>query len=442
MFLSTLASVNVYDLTAKEPLYQNKIQMLLKPASNMKVITTAAGLCFLGPDYKFQTSVYCTGSITPDSVLTGDLFVEGKGDPDFSLTDLDSLVKYIKLAGIKEIKGHIYADVSYMDSLFWGKGWMWDDDPSTDAPYMSPLNINSNNVVVNIAPGLPGDPAVARTIPETSYFTIKNRSMTIPGTVSTFRWDRDWLHRTNDIVLSGNLPFKASPSSNEINVYDPPRYFLTLLRERLETSRVLVLGTIDTARVPMNAKLVYTFNRPFGEVIINLNKTSDNLSAEMTLRAMANKYFGKPATPENGIKMVDSLITLSGLNYKNYRIVDGSGVSHYNLVSTELLLNVIKYIYNQRPELFTILYNSFPNAGVDGSLGYRMKNTEAFNNLHAKTGTLSGISSLTGYVTAKNKHMLAFSAIIQNYVGSSSRAVKVLDEIGRILAEYGQEASE
>ncbi|MGE5353766.1 MAG: D-alanyl-D-alanine carboxypeptidase/D-alanyl-D-alanine-endopeptidase [Acidobacteriota bacterium] len=441
MFQSTIASINVYDLTAKNSLYQNQVKLLLKPASNMKVVTTAAGLCFLGPDYKFQTLLYHTGSIT-DSVCTGDLYLEGRGDPDFGLLDLDTLAGQIKRLGIKEIKGHVYADVSYMDSLFWGKGWMWDDDPSTDAPYLSPLNINSNTVTVNIAPGLPGNAPVVSTIPWSSYFTIKNNSYTIAGDSSTFKWDRDWLHRKNDIVLSGNLPVNAPLIASEINVYDPARYFLTLFKEKLETANILVLGSIDTARVPKDARLIYTFSRPYSEVIVNLNKTSDNLSAEMTLRAMAYKYFGKPATPENGIKLVDSLVTLSGLNYKNYRIVDGSGVSHYNLISTELLLNVLKYIYNSRPELFGILYNSFPIAGVDGSLKNRMINTEAFNNVHAKTGTLSGISSLSGYVTAKDKHMLAFSAIIQNYVGSYSRAVKMLDEIGRILAESGQGASE
>ncbi|MGE5441071.1 MAG: D-alanyl-D-alanine carboxypeptidase/D-alanyl-D-alanine-endopeptidase [Bacteroidota bacterium] len=441
MFQSTVASVNVYDLTAKSPLYQNQIKLLLKPASNMKVITTAAGLCFLGPDYKFQTLMYHTGSIT-DSVCTGDLYLEGRGDPDFGLLDLDTLLQSVKLLGIKEVKGNIYADVSYMDSLFWGKGWMWDDDPSTDAPYLSPLNINSNTVTVSIAPGLPGNAPIVSTIPESGYFKIKNKSYTVAGDSSTFRWDRDWLNRKNDIVLSGNLPMKSPLIANEINVYDPARYFLTLFKEKLERAGIIVLGGIDTSRVPKDAKLIYIFSRPFSQVIVNLNKTSDNLSAEMTLRAMAYKYFGKPATPENGIKMVDSLITLSGLNYKDYRIVDGSGVSHYNLVSSELLLNVLKYIYNFRPELYGILYNSFPVAGVDGSLDYRMRNTEASNNLHAKTGTLSGISSLSGYVTAKNRHVLAFSAIIQNYVGSSSRAVKILDEIGRILAESGQGASE
>ncbi|MGE5399779.1 MAG: D-alanyl-D-alanine carboxypeptidase/D-alanyl-D-alanine-endopeptidase [Ignavibacteriales bacterium] len=436
LFESTAASVDIFDLTSKEPLYQKNNKLLLRPASNMKILTTSAGLYFLGPEYNFQTSVYYTGKIV-GSVCTGDIYIQGKGDPDFSVQDLDSLIDRIRALGIRKIKGNIYADVSYMDSLFWGKGWMWDDDPSTDAPYLCPLNINSNTVTVSITPGAIGAPASVNTFPQTGFFKIINHSVTISSDTSDFKWDRDWLHRTNNIVLQGKLSYKDTIQS-EINVYNPVCYFLTLLKERLIQKDLQFSGTIDTAAVPKTARLINTLNRAFGEVIVNLNKQSDNLSAEMTLRALAYKFFNKPATPENGIKLVDSLITLAGLNYKSYRIVDGSGVSHYNLISSELLLGILKYMYYSRPALFNILYESFPIAGVDGSLRNRMKYSAAFNNVHAKTGTLSGVSSLSGYVTAANKHMLGFSIIIQNYTGSSRRATEIQNEICRTLAEYGQ----
>ncbi|MGE5410566.1 MAG: D-alanyl-D-alanine carboxypeptidase/D-alanyl-D-alanine-endopeptidase, partial [Clostridiales bacterium] len=170
--------------------------------------------------------------------------------------------------------------------------------------------------------------------------------------------------------------------------------------------------------------------------IMGLNKNSDNLSAEMVLRALSVKYFGRPANADNGIKMVDSLITLSGLDNKSYRIVDGSGVSHYNLINAHLLLNVLRFIYQNRPELFNILYNSFPVAGVDGTLRERMKSGSAFNNVHAKTGTISGVSCLSGYAKSKSGHLLAFSLMFQNYAGSSSRAVKIQNAICQILSEY------
>jgi D-alanyl-D-alanine carboxypeptidase/D-alanyl-D-alanine-endopeptidase (penicillin-binding protein 4) len=168
---------------------------------------------------------------------------------------------------------------------------------------------------------------------------------------------------------------------------------------------------------------------------VNLNKTSDNLSTEMTLRALAEKYFEKPVSVMNGIKMIDSLIILCGLNPKDYRLVDGSGVSHYNLVSAELLLSVLKHFYYNEKDLFESLYESFPNAGIDGSLAGRMKRTLAENNVHAKTGTLSGVSSLSGYVKNKKGNMIAFSILVQNYVGSSKQARDFIDKVCEIIAE-------
>jgi len=155
----------------------------------------------------------------------------------------------------------------------------------------------------------------------------------------------------------------------------------------------------------------------------------------MTLLALAEKYFGKPANAKNGISVIEKMIELIGLSPSDYRIVDGSGVSHYNVVTTELLSTLLKYFYNKRPELYEILYNSFPIAGIDGTLENRMRNTLAENNVHAKTGTITGVSTLSGYVTTKIKHTLAFSIMIQNYVGSSSKAKEFQDQICKILAE-------
>src|SRR5690606_31552129 len=195
-------------------------------------------------------------------------------------------------------------------------------------------------------------------------------------------------------------------------------------------------GEKSFSSVPSFAVPLYTFERTFDSVIVNLNKTSDNLSAEMTLRALGAKYNKLPSTAEDGIKMIDSMIVLAGLDPTVYRLVDGSGVSHYNLISAELLIGILKYFYYQHPELYEILYNSFPAAGVDGTLRNRMKNTKAEKNVHAKTGTLSGVSCLSGYVTAANGNQIAFSLLIQNHVRNTAAAVAFQNEVCRLLAEY------
>ncbi|MCU0344570.1 MAG: D-alanyl-D-alanine carboxypeptidase [Ignavibacterium sp.] len=145
-FESCLISIKVEDLTANQTLYKKNEKYLLRPASNMKIITSAAGLLYLGPDYEFRTDLYYDG-YTSNDTLYGNIYVVGGCDPDFTTGDLYKFVDAIKSQNISVINGNIYGDISFKDSLYWGKGWMWDDDPSFDAPYLSALNINDNCVV-------------------------------------------------------------------------------------------------------------------------------------------------------------------------------------------------------------------------------------------------------------------------------------------------------
>lgn len=436
-FTSSLAAIDVYDLSSNKIVYQRNNKLLLRPASNMKILTSAAALKYLGGDYQFKTSVYYQGEIV-DSVLYGHLFVVGGCDPDFTSDDLEILTRSIKDLGVRKITGNIFGDVSMTDSLFWGNGWMWDDDPSTDAPYLSALNINDNAVTVSCWYDEKSSDLIVKSIPETEFIKFNKKLTFYDNEETNFTVDRDWINRTNNFLISGNIspksPARKNSFSQKFNVFKPELYFLTLLKESLQRNNIHFTGDLNFKPLNGTVNHIFTLSRNYDSVIVNLNKTSDNLSTEMVLRAMAEKYFGKPATARNGIKMIDSLIILCGLNPSDYRLVDGSGVSHYNLVSAELLLAVLKYFYNE-PKLFQSLYNSFPVAGIDGSLENRMKNTLAQNNVHAKTGTLSGVSSLSGFVKNKKGHMLAFSILIQNYVGSAKQARDFIDSVCVILAE-------
>lgn len=433
-FQSTTLAVSIFDLTTGNYLYRKNDKQLLHPASNMKVITSATGLEYLGPEYTFSTSVYHTGIIM-DSVCYGDIVVVGGFDPDFTTEDLDTLVYSLKDYGINEIRGNIYGDVSNMDSLFWGNGWMWDDDPSYDFPYMTPLIINDVSIEIAYEPGLIGNPVNISLIPETDFFDITNESITSKEDTSNFEITRDWLNRGNEIIISGDLSYRAEPDTVKINIVNPEYYFLYLLKEKIEANSIKFYGRLDTLTLPAYSKLIYEKKRSFGEIIINLNKDSDNLSAEMTLRALSLERYDKPASAKKGIQVIDSLIARTELNYKNYKIVDGSGVSHYNLVTPELLIEILKYMYYKSPENYKILKESFPIAGVDGSLENRMKKNQAFENVYAKTGTLSGVSTLSGYLMSANKHDIAFSIFVQNYIGSSRVARGYQDRICRFLSE-------
>lgn len=419
-FDSCLVAIQIDDLTADKVLFKKNEKMLLRPASNMKILTSAAGLIYLGEDYQFTTNLYYDGFISSDT-LFGNIFVEGGCDPDFSAQDFYEFSEALKNLNIKVIAGNLYGDISFKDSIYWGKGWMWDDDPSSDAPKLSALNLNDNCVEIFFKN------EHLEISPQTKFVEIL-----IYENDTSFTVDRDWMNNTNKIIISGK------PENNsyfKVNITNPEKYFLTVFKEVLDSNKIKLTGEVGIQNLSEKVYYITSVKRKFSDVIVNLNKNSDNLSAEMTLYALSEKYFGKPANADSGVKIIKELIDLIGFQSRNYRIVDGSGVSHYNVLSAELIAGLLKYVYKKYPEKFRILYDSFPIAGVDGTLENRMKDSKAFNNVHAKTGTLTGVSCISGYVTTKKNHTLAFSIMMQNFVGSAKRVRDFQDKILGMIAE-------
>jgi len=436
-FDKTLIAIDIFDLTDSISIFQKNNKLLLRPASNMKLLSSSASLLNLGEYYTFRTDLYHSGVIEGDT-LFGDVYVVGGFDPLFSSQHLGSLARIIQSLGIKHINGGIYGDISKKDSMYWGKGWMWDDDPEPSAPYLNALNINGNSIEVFVEASKPGSPAVVKLKPDTKYVEVENRSVTINSRGSgDVLITRDWVNRKNTIIVSGVVTeAEVYINYSKVNLLYPERYFLTFFKENLEYLGITADKSIDVRRLEKNAVYLTSIHRSIDTVLSVVNKESDNLSAEMLIYAIAYNDSGAPAAAEDGLVALKRLIDSLGFNSNDYSIADGSGVSHYNLLSAELILGILKYMYYQKKELFSLFYNSLAVAGVDGTLRNRMKNTSAQNNVHAKTGTLNGVSNLSGYVTGKNGHLLAFSIMIQNFVEDYSKARSFQNKICELLAEY------
>ncbi len=439
-FEQTIVALDIFDLTDSVSILQKNEKLLLRPASNMKLLTSAAALINLGKDFQFKTELFHTGIIEGDK-LYGDLYVVGGFDPDFSTTDLDSFVNSINSLGIKELTGGIYGDISKKDSLYWGKGWMWDDDPDATAPYLSALNINNNAIKVFVEGSDIDSPAVVTTIPKTDFVKIKNNCLTVSADSSEdYFVTRDWVDKQNTILVEGKISktsvIDTSERTTKLNLLYPDKYFLTLFSEKLVDNGINVNEPIRIETLPNNSVFLKSINRTIDSVLVDLNKESDNLNAEMLIYVMALSDSGAPATEENGLANIKKLIDTLGFDPDNFSIADGSGVSHYNLVSAELLNRLLRFMYYEREDLFDLFYESLPVAGVDGTLKNRMKNISAENNVHAKTGTLNGVSNLSGYVTAENGHLISFSILMQNFVKEYSVARNFQNRICELLAEY------
>ncbi|NWF49262.1 MAG: D-alanyl-D-alanine carboxypeptidase/D-alanyl-D-alanine-endopeptidase [Ignavibacteriaceae bacterium] len=438
-FKTTNIALQIHDLNSDRTIYSKNTKLLLNPASNMKLLTTAAAIEFYGDDLFFSTQVYYTGEILFGS-LKGDLYIAGGLDPDFTLADMDSLASQLKRLNIRKIEGNICGDISIKDSLFWGIGWMWDDDLYPDAPFLSALNINDNIIEVAVKSSFTKSKPEIEIYPPNEFIRIRNEAFIDLNAESTYvEITRDWLNRSNDVIVKGIIkPLTKNPETvakRKLNLFSPERVFINFLIERLKQNGITVNGKANIKNVPFNSVKLFSYERPFTSVIDNLNKESDNLSAEMTFYLLGERFFGKPSSSQKGIEAIKKFLKLIRLNPENYVIADGSGVSRYNLITAECLIEILKYMYKKGGKTYETFLNSLPVAGVDGTLTNRMKNRFTLGNVKAKTGTLQGVSCLSGYLKTKNQHDIAFSILIQNFIGSPQKARGFQDEICRLIVE-------
>jgi D-alanyl-D-alanine carboxypeptidase/D-alanyl-D-alanine-endopeptidase (penicillin-binding protein 4) len=433
-FTATGTGIKIVSLDNNEVLYERNSKALLRPASNLKLLTTATALSTLGKDFSIKTNLYADTLVT-DSTLHGNIYLKGFGDPDFNSLQLAELVSALRWKGISRIEGNIVGDPSYFDDQHWGAGWMWDDEPFGFAAYNSALSINRNCIDVTVSPGTAiDDSAIVIIDPPTHYVSVENEATTSEDTLpSTLEISRRFAERLNVITVKGKIPRAAQPQKDPITIRGPEMYFLTLAKEELERQRIFFNGNILLDTIPARARLIAQHSQPIDSMIVFLNKVSDNLSAENMLKIIGAEICGQPGTTEHGIFIVKQVLNSLGIDTTKFLMVDGSGVSHYNLLTPEIYIQLLRGMYS-RKDIFDLYYASLPNAGVDGSLETRMRNSAAQNNLHAKTGTIGGVSTLSGYVRTADGEMLVFSIMMQNYIGASDPYRSAQDAIGILMA--------
>ncbi|BEG99986.1 D-alanyl-D-alanine carboxypeptidase/D-alanyl-D-alanine endopeptidase [Bacteroides sedimenti] len=431
-FLKTSeVGISVYDLTADSLLYGYQNNKLYRPASVQKLITAITGLSVLGPRYHFSTSLYYSGELR-DSTLYGNLYVVGGLDSEFVDSSMNVLVKLLGRSGIKTITGKLIADVSMTDSLYWGAGWSWDDAPYYFQPKISPLMFQKGYVEVYANPTEKDSLVNLNCIPASSYYSVKNNAVSNSNGIRKLDVTRNWMEYGNDIYISGTVD---TLSRERITIENSADFFMHTFRQRaLEKGINLPAYTYGELPKDSSAIFLARLSHPLHLVLQRAMKNSDNLSAEAILYNLAAKETGKnKLSREDGIKVIQRIITELGYNPEEYNLVDGCGVSLYNYLSPELLTAFLKYAYS-RNRIFNELYPALPVAGMDGTLSNRMKEGKAFNNVHAKTGSVTGVSSLAGYATASNGHLLAFAIINQN-VMKSSKARAFQNKVCELLCE-------
>jgi D-alanyl-D-alanine carboxypeptidase/D-alanyl-D-alanine-endopeptidase (penicillin-binding protein 4) len=429
-----LQGILIKSLKTNETLYEHNADDLMIPASNFKLLVSSTILEQLGPDFTFKTEVYTSGKLE-NGVLDGDVILKGGGDPVLLTVDLTDLAKQLKASGILRIKGSIIADDSLFDDQRLGWGWCWDGFPYYYSAEISALNLNRNTVDVFVTPGKDvGARAEVKLVPETDYLTIDSSATTgKPGSTKTI-----WVTRTlgqNIIKIGGSIAQdeKATTREAPVTMEEPQLYAGCVFAAELARQGIKADGSVKAGKLPEGSKLVAAHTSPpLSKILALLNKPSDNLIAEVLLKALGAFVKGTGSS-DTGADVEKEFLKKVGLDMSELSIVDGSGLSRLDYVSPRNLVTLLAYMRSSKNS--KVFIDSLPIAGVDGSLYYRMKNTSAQKNVRAKSGFVGRVSTLSGYVNTKSGEPLVFSIMMNHHLCGNSQATLLQDKICVLLAD-------
>lgn len=433
IFISTHASIKVVSLDSESILYEHESKALMNPASNIKLITSAAALSVLDTGYQYKTSVFVDDNIKESDVIPN-IYLKGYGDPNLITSDLDSLAFAVRQFGINTIN-NIIVDDSFFDDNYWGDGWPWDDESDPDTPYINALSVNKNSIRINITAN--SNNIAISLDPITDFVTVLNKAKIVIDSIHMpLKIRRLALNNANTIIVEGDI-YRYSRITKKISLRHPELYTGTLFKKSLRKAGVYVSGDVVIGVVSAGMHEIARHYQSIVKVVENINKQSDNLSAENTLKVLGALKNDIPGSAKNGVFIEYRFLFDLGMDTSKFLVVDGSGNSRHNLLSADQLVQFLVAMSKQ-PRLFRMFYNSLSVAGVDGTIADRMSNYPAAGNLRAKTGTLNGVSCLSGYVQTRDGEMLAFSMMMQNFINSASDYRQAQDRIGSLLAEFSR----
>lgn len=472
---AAMVGIKVTSLDTGRVLFEENSAKLLRPASNMKLYTVATALDRLSPDFRFTTSVYAASRPDSSGVVKGDLTIYGRGDPSIAarfnngdyFKAIDELASRIVSAGVKRVEGDLIGDESYFVGPKYGSGWEWEDLTWYYGAEVTPLTVNDNALDLFIKPGPEvGKPALITTGPPDPLLTIVNRVTTSPkGMRREISISRDL--GEDVITITGSIALEDRGYTGGIGISHPAMLFVYLLRSSLVQRGVIIKGrsrtqnidsTLSTAKTAQpfvtasmsssaslpSIEIATLQSPPFSLIAAQTMKPSQNLYTELILRTLGKVAPPLVTTPgastlgqtseDLGLETVKSFLKTAGIQPESLVLSDGSGLSRNDMITADASVQLLTFMSRHR--FADVFRAALPIAGVDGTLRNRLKNTAAENNLRAKTGSLSSVASLSGYVTTSAGEKLAFSIMVNNYPNDVEPRIVCIDPIAVLLASF------
>ncbi|MEX2456608.1 MAG: D-alanyl-D-alanine carboxypeptidase/D-alanyl-D-alanine-endopeptidase [Balneolaceae bacterium] len=423
-----------------EILYDYNGDHLIRPASNLKLVSSAAFLELLGADYRFNTTLYGRGEVENDR-WKGDLIVRGVGDPsingemyDDPLFLFEKWYQVLDSMGVKTIDGNLIGHDGFFDDVPYPRGWEWDDLSYYYAPEISPLSFNFNVVDLEVlAEGEVGSKPRIEWFPfNTPYIHFVNEQTIAPANT---KYDESYRRElgTNTIYLRSRLP-QGHYETEPLSVNNPSLYFMDTFKRYLEKRGIQVLGQllIDKDRYDWRGfeEIDTHQSEPLHKMIKWMNRESDNFYAEMLLKTLAAENVGVQGSTELGLRVFKEYMNDMGMDTTSVQLRDASGMAPATQMKAS---DLNKFLIDvQSKPYFDDFYNSLSVGGMNGTLQYRFGNSNMFNKFVGKSGFMSGVRSLSGYLETQSGEQVTVTIVTNNY----SLPTFLVDRVHEQILEY------
>lgn len=410
----------VIDLTSGETLYKRNAERLYIPASNMKLFSEAAALMSLGPDYRFKNQLSTNATQLQQGVLHGNLYVHLNGDPSFTRDDLNTLLASLKGWNIKTIQGNVYIDSNLAGVTAYPPGWLTADLSYSYGAPIAPLMLDANRLTVTVNPAAQaGSPAIVEVDDGGGEIILNNQATTKPqekGCGVGFTLDQN-----NHLTVRGCVGVGQWAVQQRMAIKNPLKYAQGMIKNSLAKEHIQLNGQVQLGRAPAGSMLLATqYSRPISNLMADTLKPSDNLYADSLYLHAAAKIHGSPLNWNEAQAVVKQFLQQqTGIDFKKSVFTDGSGLSRYNMVTPAQTIDLLTFLYQRFPLAYEYIA-ALPISGRDGTLQKRFKAPNQQGFVRAKTGTMTGMNSLSGYLYTVNGHTLAFALYINRLPGTSA----------------------
>ena len=450
-FSGALWGIKVASLATGKIIYESHADRLMSPASNSKLYAGALALDALGGDHQFVTPIFTTARVDKSGVVRGDLIVSGRGDPSWKGTNWADIfapfIAAITNAGVRRVTGDLVADGTFFHGPPTGGSWCVEDLSDSEGAEISALTFNDNLTQVRVTPGAKISEAgtLALLQPHTGLKLV-NRTQT--GARDGKSHLAMWLAPgTKTLFIFGEVPLGGVAETLDVPVPEPAAWFGAALKVTLAQQGVSIKGRVRCVAWPEVApwnktnlvKLGEVKSPPLREVVRAFMKPSQNLETDLVFNHTGEWLRATNAplwqtSEQSAVAALEKFLAANGVP-ADLHFDEGSGLSRNNLTSANTTVALLAVMATNR--WAQDFFDALPIAGVDGTIRRRMKGTPAFQNVHAKTGTLRWVNALSGYVTTAAGERLVFSVMLNRYVPPPDRKrTDELDDIAVLLAGF------